>query len=72
MKKKYEFLMSQINEGKYTGREILLMGAVLFLSGTLLGMFFSPRKFQMIGSNNGNGSGNENDVKTEAKKEIES
>ena len=48
------------------------MGAVLFLSGTLLGMFFSPRKFQMMGSNNGNGSGNENDVKTEAKKVNES
>ena len=38
MRKKYELLMNQINEGKYTGREILLTGAVLFLVGTLLGM----------------------------------
>ena len=68
MKKKYELLMNQINEGKYTGREIMLTGAVLFLTGTLLGMIFSPRKYQVIGSNNGNGSGNGNDARAEAKK----
>lgn len=69
MKKKYELLMNQINEGKYTGREIMLTGAVLFLTGTLLGMIFSPRKYQVIGSNNGNGSGNGNDARAEAKKQ---
>ena len=69
MRKKCELLMNQINEGKYTGREIMLTGAVLFLTGTLLGMIFSPRKYQVIGSNNGNGSGNGNEAKADAKKE---
>lgn len=69
MRKKCELLMNQINEGKYTGREIMLTGAVLFLTGTLLGMIFSPRKYQVIGSNNGNGSGNGNDARAEAKKQ---
>lgn len=50
MRKKCELLMNQINEGKYTGREILLTGAVLFLTGMLLGMIFSPQKYQVIGS----------------------
>ena len=64
--------MNQINEGKYTGREILLAGAVLFLTGTLLGIIFSPRKYQVIGSNNGNGngSGNGNDAMAETKKDM--
>ena len=72
MKKKFELLMNQINEGKYTGREILLTGAVLFLTGTLLGIIFSPRKYQVIGSNNGNGngSGNGNDAMAETKKDM--
>ena len=65
MKKKFELLMNQINEGKYTGREIVLTGAVLFLTGILLGMIFSPRKYQVIRSNNGNGSMQENDAKAE-------
>ncbi|MDD7023846.1 MAG: hypothetical protein SPF60_08220 [Lachnospiraceae bacterium] len=56
MRKKCELLMNQIDKGEYTGREILLTGAVLFLAGALLGMIFSPRKYQVIGSNNGNGS----------------
>ena len=54
MKKKFEMLMNNINEGKYTGRELVLAGMVLFLTGTLLGMFISPRKHQVIGSNNRN------------------
>ena len=76
MRKKYELLMNQINEGKYTGREILLAGAVLFLTGMLLGIIFSPRKYQVIGSNNGNGNGNGsgngngNDAMAETKKDM--
>ena len=74
MRKKYELLMNQINEGKYTGREILLAGAVLFLTGTLLGIIFSPHKYQVIGSNNGNGNGsgngNGNDAMAETKKDM--
>lgn len=58
MKKKFEMLMNNINEGKYTGRELVLAGMVLFLTGTLLGMFISPRKHQVIGSNNRNNGSN--------------
>ena len=69
MKKKCELLMNNINEGKYTGREIMLTGAVLFLTGALLGMLFSPRKNQVIGSHNGNNSGNGKEVQNEEEKE---
>ena len=69
MGKKYELLLNNINEGKYTGREILLSGAVLFLTGALLGMIFSPRKNQVIGSNNGNGSCNGNEALAKKQKE---
>ena len=69
MGKKYELLLNNINEGKYTAREILLSGAVLFLTGALLGMIFSPRKNQVIGSNNGNGSGTGNEAQAKKKKE---
>ncbi len=58
MRKKYEALMNSINEGKYTGREIILAGMVLFLTGALFGVFFSPKKHQVIGSNNRNNGSN--------------
>ena len=58
MRKKYEALMNSINEGKYTGREIILAGMVLFLTGALFGVFFSPKKHQVIGSNNRNNVSN--------------
>ena len=69
MKKKCELLMNNINEGKYTGREIMLTGAVLFLTGALLGMLFSPRKNQVIGSHNGNNSGNGKEAQNEEENE---
>lgn len=50
--------MNNINEGKYTGREIILAGMVLFLTGALFGVFFSPKKHQVIGSNNSNNGSN--------------
>ena len=53
MKKIYNLLINSIEEGKYTGREILLSGVILFLAGVLIGMICSPRKNQTIGSNNG-------------------
>ena len=55
-------LVNQIDEGKFTGREILLTGCVLFLLGMVLGIFGSPRKRMVIASNNGNtrNSGNNN------------
>ena len=67
MRKKCELLINSINEGKYTGREIVLSGAVLFLTGVLLGMIFSPRKNQAIGSHNGNETCKENETKAEDK-----
>lgn len=70
MRMKCELLMKQIDEGKFTGREIVLTGVVLFLTGTLLGVFFSPRKYQVIGSNNGNGSGNGNETMAGEKKDV--
>ena len=69
MGKKYELLLNNINEGKYTGREILLSGAVLFLTGALLGMIFSPRKNQVIASNNVNGGCNGNEAQAKKQKE---
>ena len=65
MRKKCELLINSINEGKYTGREIVLSGAVFFLTGVLLGMLFSPRKNQVIGSHNGNGTCKGNEAKAE-------
>lgn len=38
-------------------REFLLTLAVCILGGMVFGMFFSPRKNMVIGSNNGNGCG---------------
>ena len=43
-------LVNQIDEGKFTGREILLTGCVLFLLGMVLGIFGSPRKKMVIRS----------------------
>lgn len=71
MRKRCQQLMESINEGKYTGREILLTGAVLFLTGALLGMIFSPRKNQVIGSHNGNGTYNGNEANTGDEKGTE-
>lgn len=47
-------LITDIEEGKYTAREIVLSSIVLFLAGILLGIIFSPKKRQVIGSFNGN------------------
>ena len=72
MKKKLELLVNNINEGKYTGRELVLSGMVLFLTGVLLGVFLSPRKHQVIGSNNSNNGSNNGrvpDNKNEDKEE---
>ncbi len=47
-----EVLAADYREGKVTGRELALSGAVLFLAGLVLGMLFSPRKTTMVGCNN--------------------
>ncbi len=38
-------------------KEFLLTAAVCVLSGIVFGIFFSPKKSMVIGSNNGNNSG---------------
>lgn len=53
MKERYKLFINSIEEGKYSGREILMSGVILFLAGILLGIIISPRKNQTIGSNNG-------------------
>ncbi|MBD5552602.1 MAG: hypothetical protein HDQ96_15785 [Lachnospiraceae bacterium] len=42
-------------------REFLLTAAVCILGGIVLGILFSPRKYVMIGSQNGNNSANNNE-----------
>ena len=71
MRKKYEKLLSDINEGKYTGRELVLMGVVLFLLGTVIGMFCSPRKNQMFGCYNGTNGANNLDTEADEEDEAE-
>lgn len=71
MRKKYEKLLSDINEGKYTGRELILMGAVLFLLGTVIGMVCSPRKNQMFGCYNGTNGAYSPDADADEENETE-
>lgn len=56
MKEKWNKMVELLKEGERTRLEFMLMIAVAFLSGLVLGMFFSPKKHVMIGSNNGNNS----------------
>ncbi|MDE6743742.1 MAG: hypothetical protein K2J95_07705 [Lachnospiraceae bacterium] len=53
MKEKWEELQELMGEEKsITKKEFCLMVAVAFLYGMVLGIFFSPKKHIMIGSNN--------------------
>lgn len=61
MKEKWEnFKVTLSDVTMMSKREFLLTVAVCLLGGIVFGMFFSPRKSTMIGSNNGNNSGNGN------------
>ncbi len=44
-------------------KEFLLTAAVCVLSGIVFGIFFSPKKSMVIGSNNGNNTGKDCDRK---------
>ena len=48
-------------------KEFLLTMAVCILGGIVYGMLFSPRKFTMIGSNNGNQGNDVNEKKLSKK-----
>ncbi len=55
MKEKWnDFKMSLTDSMTMTRKEFLLTIAVCVLGGIVFGMFFSPRKSMVIGSNNGN------------------
>lgn len=61
MQEKWNELQTILEEMKtMKKREYLLMLAVCTLAGLVAGMLISPRKRVMIGSNNGNNSGNDN------------
>lgn len=51
-----DMLLDDLEDGRFTSLEIVLSGLVLFLTGILVGILISPKKYSMIGCNNGNGS----------------
>lgn len=53
-------LIEQFEAQEFTTREIILLCVTLFISGTLLGIFISPKGKRVIGSHNGNNNGNNN------------
>lgn len=59
MKEKWELFKESLTETtSMSKKEFLLTIAVCILGGIVFGLMFSPRKHTMIGSNNGNNSGN--------------
>ncbi|MGN0387812.1 MAG: hypothetical protein ACI4ER_03280 [Suilimivivens sp.] len=59
MKEKWEeFKVSLSDTTSMSKREFLLTLAVCILGGIVFGIFCSPRKSTVIGSNNGNNCGN--------------
>ncbi len=61
MKEKLEKFKESLTDVMMMSRkEFLLTAAVCVLGGIVFGLFFSPKKTTMIGSNNGNNSGNGN------------
>lgn len=45
---------TNIENGEYTAREMILAGSILFLLGLVIGLLISPRKTMTFGSHNGN------------------
>lgn len=59
MKEKWSIFKESLSDvTMMTKREFLLTLAVCILGGIVFGVFFSPKKSMVIGSNNGNNSGN--------------
>lgn len=59
MKEKWSEWTASLTDTKIMSKkEFLLTIAVCVLGGIVFGMLFSPKKSTMIGSNNGNNSGN--------------
>ncbi|MCM1135255.1 MAG: hypothetical protein NC400_06720 [Clostridium sp.] len=69
MEEKWEvFRASLSDETSMSKKEFLLTLAVCVLGGIVFGMLFSPKKFTMIGSQNGHRIGDEDGVKGKKKK----
>lgn len=61
MKERWETFKSSLSDvTMMSKREFMLTVAVCILSGIVFGLLFSPRKNLVIGSHNGNNSGNGN------------
>ena len=61
-----------IENGEFTRREAILSAVCLFLLGMFIGIFTSPKKYSMIGCNNGNNNvGNLEKCKCECEDEEE-
>lgn len=59
MKEKWELFKESLTETtSMSKKEFLLTITVCILGGIVFGLMFSPRKHTVIGSNNGNNSGN--------------
>lgn len=47
-------IVDKIESLEFSTREYFFVGLILFLTGLLLGLIFSPKGERTIGSNNGN------------------
>ena len=65
--REFQALLEEITTMKK--REFFLTLAVCALSGLVVGMLISPNRSLMIGSHNGNNSGNEKEKKPETERE---
>lgn len=77
VREKWEIFRESLTEAvSVSRREFLLTIAAGFLGGMVLGMLFSPRKYTMVGCQNGNSSCNnsgddkEKEVQTDGKEKC--
>lgn len=70
MKEKWDLWKESLTEiVSVSKREFLLMTAVCILGGVVFGLMFSPRKYVMIGSCNGNNNGETGEEDGESREE---
>lgn len=71
MKEKWSIFKESLSDvTAMTKREFLLSLAVCVLGGIVFGVFLSPKKTMVIGSHNGNNSGNCGQKSSEDEEEI--
>lgn len=72
VREKWEIFRESLTETvSVSRREFLLTTAAGFLGGMVLGMLFSPRKYTMVGCQNGNSSCNNNENDTENERQTD-